>query len=551
MQKLLGNIDKGNLLRSFIFILILSTVYSLMCNISIIKLSYPAKYLIPLLLLSIMRDYIIWFIAYLNRWVFAVFTIFTFIAGGGLRYVNEYLKMSLNIGTFEVIFSTNIQEAAGIMNSSLITHFVIYGIIGIIFVFFRFKFPPKFDNKKKAAYSMTALFIIAVIFLIIGKIPEDSLKKIKFGYYEKAIEKSGRGFDIMPEKIYENFYQLFINRMAVKHMLSQRKDFNSIQGVKYNGDNDKVVIVLLTDALRPDHMSLYGYERDTTPYMKQHGFIPFKDMYACDTSTTRSVPCLLTKMKRNSHIFDYVKQPSLFNMYNAAGFYTAWLSSQNYISTSDQGQLIMSKDADYNFYEKNISVAKDRELLKYVDEILKSNNQNKFFIIQLYGSHWDYNIRYDKKDAKYTPVCSEFALSCPQTNLVNSYDNSILETDRLVNTLIDMVKDKDASIYFTSDHAEFLGEGGIRLHAPNMKNYKEVAVVPFAVWFSEKAKKHINMQNVINNKDKISTHDAVFHSVAGCGGLSSDLIDNTSNICSDDFKAVPDEFENYVSKPVE
>ena len=64
------------------FIFILASTYSIMFNIPIIEMSYPSKYLIIFIFLSIIRDYIIWFIAFLNKWVFAVFTLFTFISGG-------------------------------------------------------------------------------------------------------------------------------------------------------------------------------------------------------------------------------------------------------------------------------------------------------------------------------------------------------------------------------------------------------------------------------------------------------------------------------------
>ena len=111
--------------------------------------------MIIFIFLSIIRDYIIWFIAFLNKWVFAIFTLFTFLAGGGLRYVTKELSMSLNIGTFEVIFSTNIQEAIGIINNTLLIHFVIGAIVGFIFIYIRFKY-----IKRASWHNILVLFII-------------------------------------------------------------------------------------------------------------------------------------------------------------------------------------------------------------------------------------------------------------------------------------------------------------------------------------------------------------------------------------------------------
>ena len=46
--------------------------------------------------------------------------------------------------------------------------------------------------------------------------PENFMKTVKYGASEKDIINVGRGFDIMPEKIYENFYHLLRNKVKMK-----------------------------------------------------------------------------------------------------------------------------------------------------------------------------------------------------------------------------------------------------------------------------------------------------------------------------------------------
>lgn len=376
------------------------------------------------------------------------------------------------------------------------------------------------------------------------------MKTIKNGYSKNDIVNVGRGFDIMPEKIYENFYHLLRNKIKMNNMINERKNLE-INDVTYNNTESQIVVFIITDALRPDHMSLYGYNRETTPYMEKYGFIPFNDMSACETSTTRSVPCLLTSMNRQEHFLSYLTKPSIFTMFKKAGFYTAYISAQSSISTSDAGQTIIADDADYNFFNTDFDVQLDTDLMPYFDNILANDNENKLIVLQLNGSHWNYNERFKLDEALWTPLCSKFALDCPIENLINSYDNSIITTDILVKEIIEKLQNKNAMIYFTSDHAEFLGEGGLRLHAQGRLNFKEVSVVPFAVWISEKAKKHIDIDTILNNKNKITTHDIIFHSITSCAGLQSSLIDTDLSICSKTLVASPNEFENYVSKKVE
>lgn len=230
--------------------------------------------------------------------------------------------------------------------------------------------------------------------LAIAKIPEDHMKTLKNNYNAKAIDTTGRGFDIMPEKIYENFYHLIRNRIIFNYQLYKREQYTTVKDVTYDNKSDeKIIILILTDALRPDHMSINGYHRDTTPLMKKNGFISFNDMYACDTATTRSVQCLLSRMKRKSYMYSYLDEPSIFYMFNSANFYT--------------------------------------------------------------------------------------------------------------------------------------------------------------VWFSESAKKDVDLSIIEKNKNKISTHDAVFHSIVGCSGIKSSMVNDEENICSEKFIEAPNEFENYISKPLE
>lgn len=376
------------------------------------------------------------------------------------------------------------------------------------------------------------------------------MKTIKYGISTNGAALTGRGFDVMPEKIYENLYHIFIDRMEMKTIIDNRKNID-ISDITYidKHNEEQIIVFILTDALRPDHMSLYGYNRKTTPYMEKYGFIPFNDMYSCETVTSRSVPCLLTTMKRGDYYLSYFSKPSIFSIFKKAGFYTALISSQGSMGALAAGQIAMATDAEYSFLNNNFEVKYDIELLPYFDKILNNENKNKLIMLHINGSHWDYNTRFKLDDIKWKPLCDNFA-SCSNENFINSYDNTILATDKFVKNVIERLKDKNAVVYFSSDHGQLLGEGGLRLHAQGRLNIKELAVVPFAVWYSDKAKNHINLDTIMNNKDKITTHDIIFHSITSCAGIKSDIIDTNFSICSDSLIEAPNEFINYISKPI-
>ena len=541
-----SNIDK-NTLYTFLFILSLTTVYSVLYNIPyLIKLGLPVKIIILFFIVSIMRDFIIWYIACLNKWIFAIFAIITFTVSGGLQYLYGYMNIGLNIGTFEMVFSTNFTEAAGVINLKLLMFFLIGFLFALFFILLRnkIKFPPI-----NGGGNLLILFF-SIIILIIGLLPEKYLKHEKSKLRTENMAVFGSDLEILPEKIYENFYHLTRNNIMLKYMFHKR---NSIQlpNAVSSDDSERVVVFVLTDALRPDHLHINGYSRQTTPNMEKNNFLSFKEMYACETVTTRSVPCLLTDMRRRDERYKFLDEYSVFNVFKAAGYYTSFISAQTAITTADYGQQIIAGDADFIFFNNDYSIRYDKELLKYFDNVMAHDSKNKLIVMQLNGSHWDYNARFNHDEALWKPLCGNFALDCPAEHLTNSYDNTIVETDKLLNSIVEKLKDKNAIIFFSSDHGQSLGEGGLRLHSHGRLHIKEVGVVPFAVWFSDKAKTYTNLDIVSNNLNKIITHDSIFHSMIGCANIKTDVLDDSLNICSSRLISVPNEYKNYKAKPVQ
>ena len=93
------------------------------------------------------------------------------------------------------------------------------------------------------------------------------------------------------------------------------------------------------------------------------------------------------------------------------------------------------------------------------------------------------------------------------------------------------MRDKNALVIFTPDHGESLGEGGRFLHGTH--NADEQVAVNMVFWASDKyIKLHPeNIKNLRNMQDKKLSHDHLFHSILGCGGIKSDIIEEKLNLC--------------------
>ena len=112
--------------------------------------------------------------------------------------------------------------------------------------------------------------------------------------------------------------------------------------------------------------------------------------------------------------------------------------------------------------------------------------------------------------------------------LINAYDNTIVYTDYLVHSVIDMLKkefaDRRSCVIFISDHGESLGEGGLYMHGVPMATAPaEQLDIPFIVWTSDNAGTKV--------KDiELAGHHNIYHSVLKFLGLNTSFYDESKNI---------------------
>ena len=112
------------------------------------------------------------------------------------------------------------------------------------------------------------------------------------------------------------------------------------------------------------------------------------------------------------------------------------------------------------------------------------------------------------------------------TELMNAYDNTILYTDYLVHSVIEILRSipqRRSCMIFVSDHGESLGENNLYMHGvPMSMAPKEQIEIPFIVWTSDKDLK-------IKDLDKVGQHH-VFHSVLDFLGVESPVFNEDMNI---------------------
>lgn len=331
------------------------------------------------------------------------------------------------------------------------------------------------------------------------------------------------------ERIPFNIYYTFIKYWEEKQVISEeRKDLT--EGIRCSGEEVTVVFVL-GESLRPDHLGLNGYERNTTPLLSKEGVISFPFVYTEQTYTNRSVPHLLTRADSTDYSRAY-EEKSFVNLFNTCGFYTVWLANQEAAST----YAYFMNECDSLFYahlDKSVYVFDrwvDGDLLPLFDRALQVDEDKKLIILHTIGSHWWYNSHFTEEYAFYQPmVKSKIISSCTREEMINSYDNTVLYTDYFLSELIKRLRNEKAILIYQSDHGEALGEEGVWLHASETPETHRAACL---VWMSPAYKeRHPEAYEAARgNAQKRFRTDYLFPSILDAGGIGSEYVDGSISI---------------------
>jgi arylsulfatase A-like enzyme len=293
-----------------------------------------------------------------------------------------------------------------------------------------------------------------------------------------------------------------------------------LQGCARNNESKECNVVLITiDALRPDHLSCYGYGRRTSPTIDgiaQQGII-FKNAIAPSTWTAPSMASLFTSVYPINHgvidgrvdkgkVYD---QPvfseelvTLTQVLQKDGYTTFGVASNLHLGAL-QG---FARGFDYfECLDFLPAEAINKALFAWEDKIKKSE---KFFLwLHYIDPHFPYEPRMpwigsyasDKGEAgniakrsitelweKYVQLTGENQANTKQeadgfvNNLWALYDSEINYVDYYLKSVIDtFVQDKNTLIVITADHGEGFFEHKMLGHTYTL--YQEVIHIPLIV----------------------------------------------------------------------
>lgn len=279
-----------------------------------------------------------------------------------------------------------------------------------------------------------------------------------------------------------------------------------------------LMIMVVGEAARADHMQLNGYARETNPRLRTiKNAVSFSNVTSCGTSTAVSVPCMFSIFDRNSFNADAIyTHENALNVLKRLGVAVLWRDN----NSSSKGVANHIAYEDYHHSGTNSlcdgTECRDEGMLVTLQNYINTHaNQDILIVLHQFGSHGpEYYRRYPANFEHFTPVCKTNKLGdCTREEITNAYDNTLRYTDAFLAKVITLLKKNDNSfqtaMLYMSDHGESLGEGGLYLHgmpyAIAPKAQKHVAAV---AWTGKHSP--ISPGTLIKNKDKSYSQDNLY-----------------------------------------
>jgi arylsulfatase A-like enzyme len=229
------------------------------------------------------------------------------------------------------------------------------------------------------------------------------------------------------------------------------------------------VLIYLVDALRPDHLPFFGYEKNTAPRMAEFAedCVLFKNAYAQSAWTRPSVGALFTGLYPFQHQAITLKSglaaelETLAEILGGSGFYTIGISSNAGIKEFFN----FHQGFAYFKYHSNLDGGQADVLNTYAFEQFGLKREPFFLYLHTMEPHRPYLLREEfipppvkevHRVSVGDPGAPRYTVNLPQ--VLSHYDAAISQNDKAFGDLMDEMKRQglydDTLIILMSDHGE-------------------------------------------------------------------------------------------------
>jgi len=243
------------------------------------------------------------------------------------------------------------------------------------------------------------------------------------------------------------------------------------------------MVIIMSESLTFDHMSLYGYKRATTPRMASYKEDPqfaYTRGIAAGIGTTSTFYSFWNGIRDPRNEREYIEQPAnLFRLAKAHGFTTTFLSAQTSNLLRGIGTHFIDNLVTQDMMEPAFDDKQDGMVLELLNNVRLRDRD--FIVLHLRSVHAPYEHNYSSHQELAIFNIEGVPFKNHQRN---AYDNAVRYNDMIVSRLLDFLKDRvqhPLYVFFTSDHGQLLGDTTTRQFGHGIL-LPEVAHVPIMAY---------------------------------------------------------------------
>lgn len=438
------------------------------------------------------------------------------------------LKCPLNASSIFVFMNTNFSEASEFMTVKLTPLLLL--LIPLILLFIKtLRSIPDFSFKSKTEKIVWSVLWIYMIVFFAENIINNRFVRLAVPEVERA------------------FVSFFDESRAFK-ALKTRALYDL--GAEVTTDDPTLVVMIIGESCNRNHMSVYGYGRETTPRLKSRDdIVVFDNVISSNSSTLNSVMNFLTERNIGNplpidsciHIFD---------VFHSADYKSYWISNQSPIGLWDNGVTNLAQNADVvkfvnvmasSSMESTTMKSFDESLIEPLNTAINDEAKNKIVFLHLIGSHTSYNKRYPSDYEVFN------GSSDNKQAIIDAYDNSILYNDFVIDSVFSLLgfysqqhpEVRVSALYF-SDHGENVyDEGEYAGHDYSDKIPHANIEIPFIFWFSQSQTNYLEEHCSFFERDASTPYmiDDLFHTIIDLGGISTNCLDASRSFINSNYDA--------------
>lgn len=368
---------------------------------------------------------------FLGRFVGKCLLAFTLIGNAlSLYFINTY-QVLITDKMMGNVFNTRYSEASGFFSWDAVWYLLFLGVVPCIYLFARrvdYGSRRRFLTRTGAALALS----LAVALINMQNWP----------WIDRHAPKIGSL--IMP-------WSYVVN--SVRYYNSERKRNRKeipLPDARIATDSRDVCVLVIGESARRANFSLYGYGRPTNPLLERDSVTALM-ADAAATYTTAGVKAILDHKPTNKLyeiLPNYLYRNGVDVVWRSANWGEPPLHIDKHYGTRELKARYPEADDRYD----GILLAGLR------DEILSSDKDKLLIVLHTSTSHGPtYYKKYPAGFEVFKPVCTTVEMSkADPGELMNAYDNTIVYTDYLIHSVIEILRDvpRRSCLIFVSDHGE-------------------------------------------------------------------------------------------------